>query len=364
MKRALFVIFKKYNGILEGGGIANQRNLTMAQHILGKENVDTIYLHDENKKRSIWNIILSALVFPFGYYNGMTPWKVKDIVKRANDYDYVFLSTSLFGVIAKELKSNNYKGTVIAHFHNVESLYYEHALSKRMPFRKVIIHCAAQNDRYCCMYSDKVLTLNQRDSDMLHKMYGRDADIIVPIAFADKCQQLVPDKESITSTQPLCLFIGSYFPPNVQGIMWFVKDVLPHVNIRLKIVGKGMAKLKENNTLFNDIEIVSDAPDMQPHFIDADFIVLPIFTGSGMKVKTCESLMYGKNILGTDEAFEGYNLDAEKVGGRCNNEKDFINHLNKYIQSPIPRFNSYSRHIYEQFYSEEASVKAFEEVFQ
>jgi glycosyltransferase involved in cell wall biosynthesis len=186
----------------------------------------------------------------------------------------------------------------------------------------------------------------------------------VPIAFADKCQQIVPDKESITSTLPLCLFIGSYISPNVQGIEWFVKNVLPHVNIRLKIVGKGMAKLKENNTLFNDIEIVSDVPDMQPYFLEADFIVLPIFTGSGMKVKTCESLMYGKNILGTDEAFEGYSLDAEKVGGRCNNEKEFINCLNKYIQFPIPRFNNYSRRIYEQFYSEEASVKAFEDVFQ
>ena len=67
-------------------------------------------------------------------------------------------------------------------------------------------------------------------------------------------------KESLTSTQPLCLFIGSYFPPNVQGIERFVKKVLPHVNIRLKIVGKGMAKLKEHNPLFNDIEIVCDAP--------------------------------------------------------------------------------------------------------
>ena len=45
-------------------------------------------------------------------------------------------------------------------------------------------------------------------------------------------------------------------------------------------------------------------------------------TGSGMKVKTCEALMYGKNILGTDEAFEGYELDTARVGGRCNNAED------------------------------------------
>ena len=66
MKRALFIIFKKYSGILEGGGMANQRNLTMAQRVLGSENVYTIYLHDESKRRSLWNRLLSALCFPFG----------------------------------------------------------------------------------------------------------------------------------------------------------------------------------------------------------------------------------------------------------------------------------------------------------
>ena len=32
-----------------------------------------------------------------------------------------------------------------------------------------------------------------------------------------------------------------------------------------------------------------------------------------MKVKTCEALMYGKNILGTTETFEGYELDMHHL---------------------------------------------------
>jgi hypothetical protein len=36
-----------------------------------------------------------------------------------------------------------------------------------------------------------------------------------------------------------------------------------------------------------------------------------------MKVKTCESLMFGKNIFATTEAFEGYELDYDKVGALC-----------------------------------------------
>ncbi len=139
MKRALFIAFKKYNSVLDGGGIANQRNLSMAQQILGVENVETIYVHDERKKRSVWNLLASAICFPFGYFNGFLPLKVNRIVKKAQHYDYVFISTSIFGILAKKLKKNGYKGTIIAHFHNIESIYYDSLLSRKLPIRNIVI---------------------------------------------------------------------------------------------------------------------------------------------------------------------------------------------------------------------------------
>ena len=363
MKRALFVTFKKNSGILNGGGIANQRNLIMTQKVLGEDFVDTIYLHDDSKKRSLWNLFVSALSFPFGYFNGMIPTKVSEIANRAMNYDYVFISTTVLGILAKKLKEQGYKGTIIAHFHNVESIYYDSLLPKRMPLRSIVINCAAKNDRYCCQYADKILTLNKRDSTLLHKMYGRGADLLVPIALEDKCETAEFDRDTMTGKRPLCIFLGSYFTANAEGITWFVKNVLPHVNINLKIVGRGMAQLKDDDKCFKDIEIINDAPALTPYFHAADFMVLPIFSGSGMKVKTCESLMYGKNILGTDEAFEGYSLDAERVGGRCNDANEFIARIRHFCANPIPRFNEYARKTYEENYSEESSLCVFRKVF-
>lgn len=42
-----------------------------------------------------------------------------------------------------------------------------------------------------------------------------------------------------------------------------------------------------------------------------------------MKTKTAEALMYGKTIIGTKEAFEGYVLD-EKAMKLCSNAQEFI----------------------------------------
>ena len=51
-------------------------------------------------------------------------------------------------------------------------------------------------------------------------------------------------------------------------------------------------------------------------------MLFPIFEGSGMKLKTCEALMFGKNIIGTPEAFAGYDIDDyTNVGACCRGER-------------------------------------------
>ena len=158
------------------------------------------------------------------------------------------------------------------------------------------------------------------------------------------------------------MFLGAYFPANVEGIEWFVKEVLPHVDIRMQIVGKGMEKLKEADWMRPDIDIRSNVPDLEPLFEAADIMVLPIFKGSGMKVKTCESLMYGKNIIGTPEAWSGYELDYAKAGGCCYTPAEFIASLNDFCTNPRPRFNAYSREVFVEKHSADRMVEKFRSV--
>ena len=152
------------------------------------------------------------------------------------------------------------------------------------------------------------------------------------------------------------------FAPNNEGLLWFVKNVVPQVNINLKVVGKGMEKLKAEEEALHDLEIIGSVPDLAPYIIEADIMILPIFKGSGMKVKTCESLMFGKNILGTDEAFEGYDADYDRIGGKCNTADDFIMKIKEFEASPRPRFNAYSRQLYLERYSEPTLVENMKNV--
>lgn len=361
MNRVLFIRYKKSGGILDGGEQVAEMHYNTLIQLVGKDCVDTYFLHCQDKKRSLLDYLRGILYFPFNYHFGLTPKKARELCKTAQNYNIVFIDRSVFGIIAKKLKESGYKGKIVVFFHNIEALYFSSKISKRDLFRSVIVRCADRNDAYSCQYADKVIALNKRDDNELYKRYGRHADALIPIAFHDKYNTVKP-QESPTRTRPKCLFIGSNFTANNEGLIWFVKNVLPNVNIDFKVVGKGMERLKEEEEALHDIEVIGSVPDLTPYIIEADLMILPIFKGSGMKVKTCESLMFGKNILGTDEAFEGYDADYDRIGGKCNTADEFVKKINAFIATPRPRFNNYSRELYLERYSETTMFQSLKKI--
>lgn len=364
--KALFIRYKKTKGVLDGGEIASQKHYEALCDILDEENVTTLYIHDENKVKSPLDYIMGVVLFFFNYYFGLTPSRVNEIVEKAQGYDIVFIDRSVFGIIAKRLKENGYKGKVISFYHNVETMYFNAKLGKK-PWKNIILRCVDKNDKYAAEYSDATITLNKRDRVFLKKMYGLKNNHIIPITFEDRLNPFDSQSTEITSQEPTCLFLGSYFPANVEGILWFINNVFTKVNIKLLIAGKGMdAIIPQINNITpakrQNIEVRSDVPDLTPLFLETDAVILPIFSGSGMKVKTCESLMFGRNIYGTKEAFEGYDIDFQKIGGKCDTANDFIRALQDLANNPRPKFNKASREAYLSKYTDEAVRPVWKEI--
>lgn len=362
--RILIVRYKKTRGVPEGGEQGSEKNLVVLQQIAGEANVDTYFIHDEAHHRTAWEYMQGVVYMPLGYYFGLTPRRVREIVKLAQGYDVVFVDRSVFGIVAKRLKETGYKGRVVCFFHNVEAVYFSAKYSNRLnPMRWLVVSCADRNDRWSCRYADRTIALSTRDDDELYRRYQRRADVLIPVSFVDR-YKLDAYSTELTAEKPLCMFLGAYFPANVEGIEWFVRNVLPKVDIRMQIVGKGMEKVKDSDWIRDDIEVLSNVPDLAPVFENADIMVLPIFKGSGMKVKTCESMMYGKNIIGTPEAWSGYELDYAKAGACCLTADEFVAAINDFCRNPRPHFNAYSREVFVNQYSADHMLSKFRSVLE
>ncbi len=352
--KLLFICSRNVNTINGGGEQCTNRNYSSFCELLGTDNVQVIDLYSEGEKSLFWFLSRRLCLF-LGFYYGLSFKTLHRILKIALSYDYVFIDTSYYGKIAYYLKKKQFKGKTICFFHNVE---HKIKLEKKKinPINLLLSAVVYYNEKCACMFADKLAVLNTRDRDELQKIYNRHDHLIIPISLPDTFK---PIDKGLTSLPPTFLFIGKNWYANIHGLRWFIKNVLDYVNVKLIIVGNGMDKFK-NEFTHPKIELLGFIPELSSLYIEVDYVISPIFIGGGMKVKTCEALMYGKNIIGTKEAFEGYEFDFDKVGAICNNKIEFISAINKHCSVKRPKYNEYSRMIFLEKYSFKATIGKFE----
>ena len=181
--KILIIRYKKTLGVPEGGEQGSEKNLIVLRQIAGEENVDTYFIHDEAHRRTMAEYLQGILYMPLGYYFGLTPRRVREIVTMAQAYDVVFVDRSVFGIVAKRLKESGYRGRVVCFFHNVEVVYFSAKYSNKFnPMRWLVVPCADRNDRWSCRYADRMIALSTRDDEELYHRYGRHAEGDYPYA--------------------------------------------------------------------------------------------------------------------------------------------------------------------------------------
>jgi len=126
-----------------------------------------------------------------------------------------------------------------------------------------------------------------------------------------------PVHSSRSAITPLTiLHLGTMFwPPNVAGVLWFAREVLPLIwqripEARFTIVGKNPPP--EVQALASDprIQVAGYVADPLPCLQQADVFIVPLFSGGGMRVKILDGWLWGLPIVATPIGAEGIDLRA------------------------------------------------------
>lgn len=321
------------------------------------DDINIIYKKVKQSKLKILESILLGVPFL------MSKSDENEILRlcKINDYALIFVDHSIYGSVIEKIRKVC-DTPVVSYFHGIIQ-YQNEQFSKNNKIRfrdRLVWKNIKKNEQDTVKYSNCCLILNERDNRNLEKYYGVKSKYLFPVYYTDTANI---DKTVHTDEFTL-LFVGGYFWPNIQGITWFVDNVMPKVNsqIMLYIVGNRMEELREKLARKN-VTVVGGVKNLDEWYNKADVVVGPIFKGEGMKTKTCEALMYGKRYLGTDEALEGYEgLDDY----RCNSKGEFIERINELYESRPPKFSSEMRKLYEDKYSPQMAkkllLKAFSDV--
>ena len=294
-----------------GAEVVNRRNQILLTKIVNEENITYIPLAK------------GGFSSKFGLGINRDTLASIDIELSRNDYTHVFVSQSLLGKAVGHIRKKYPAMRIISFMHNVEIDYAREYLKTagilHLPFYVAVKYLEAQTIKY----STEIVTLNTRDSGRLQEMYHRATALELPTTFDDRyTKSVIP-----FSDYPIdYLFVGVAFFANIEGVQWFISNVLPHVSGHLMIIGKGMDRVNFKS-LSEKVHIKGFVADLKPYYAAARMVVSPIFSGAGMKTKTAEALMFGKTIIGTKEAFEGYLINPECMK-ECNTPQEFIDAIN------------------------------------
>lgn len=342
MSKVLFITFHDINDSSFGGAIASRRNYDNLVSIYKKVDIYVI------KKRSDFSSIFSLLE---NMYPPIRKQDVKNIQSMINEIDILFLDSSLFGIIGKEVRKNKKDIKIISFFHNCELDYNKFRFGNKNSIqRNVYEKLIKREEKTTCLVADAITVLNRRDKQRIKELYNTDASCILPITLKDSYEK--SKNKSFKGLKNYCLLFGPDCFANIEGFRWFVNEIAPNINEQIVIAGKGMEKYEEEFSS-SRIHVFGYVDDLNDLYEYSKYVVIPLFSGAGMKIKTAEALMYGKYIFGTSEAFEGYNLNYEKIGGIFSNSDELLSKLEK-MNENTNRLNEYSRLVFLNKYSEAA----------
>lgn len=329
----------------DGGGVVTRRNLSFLKALPAE--VEEFLLPNKPSLRRIVNVLLRKSYAS----TNKTDYLLKRYLKM--DFDLVFFDNSRFGPYVKKFKRKNFK--TICFCHNVEYVYYSEKLKISKSLHDWLIKGYIYNcEKQSLYFADGIITLNERDSNGMRKYYNREADFIFPTSFSSIRIDKIMIQDNVS--RPYMLFVGSNFFANVEAVDYLVNEIAPYSIMEIKIVGSVCEAFIERQ-LPECIKLEGKVNDLQPYYVNASAVILPIFSGSGLKTKTIEALRYGKTILGTKEALEG--VPVEKYPGaaiRCSSREDFLSGINSLEKGLI---NKMSISLFEEQFSDNSQFTRF-----
>ncbi len=167
---------------------------------------------------------------------------------------------------------------------------------------------------------DAIIAIQKKDHELIKKMSTSQV-ILTGVTGTN-----VPRRSNYnnfhdhSSQEVRVLFVGGFNEANIHGLKKFIDQVWRpivklHDNVRLEVVGNiyrcllGISDLNELN-----IDLHGFIEDTNPIYRRADITINPVWIGTGLKIKTVESLNHEVPLLTTSKGVEGL---PEAINSAC-----------------------------------------------
>lgn len=219
-------------------------------------------------------------------------------------YDAVYVDHWLMWPISERFHP---KSKRILNLHNAEHLIFQRTAEMQRGILKPLLHLEAFRVR-------RYLRRIGLKADTIHSISEADRKELIAIGIpASRIVSILPcvDSGPKTTGRPggRVLFAGTLtWAPNIEGLDWFLRYVLPDLEIAEPVQVVGGEPLPEWSQLpaAGKMEFLGRVPSVEPLYAEASVLIAPVFSGSGIKLKIVNSLVRGLPVVTTSCGIEGF----------------------------------------------------------
>lgn len=208
------------------------------------------------------------------------------------------------------------KAMIVLRAHNVEHKIWERIAKETKFFAKrwYINHLANTLKDYelsTIETVDGIAAITRKDAAFFRKYSSKP---VIDIPYGVYPEEFTPKYE--IEGKPKFYHIGSMnWMPNDEGIRWFIDKVLAKTIEKVPdfvyhLAGRNMpewlASMKNQH-----VNVVGEVPDAKEFVANHDVAIVPLLSGSGIRIKIIESMAMGKTVITTRVGAEGILYDEE-----------------------------------------------------
>ena len=253
-------------------------------------------------------------------------------------FDVVQIESIFLNYYVDIIRKNS-KAKIVLRSPNVEFMIWERMASMEKHYlKKNYLSLLAKR-----LKREELAALNKFDA--LYTVTENDLEIyfkngcIIPMEYiptgVDVSKSISENPEGVE--YPSIFHIGALdWMPNQEGLIWFLDNVWVTLNkkfpsLKFYIAGRGDASWFIDHK-YPNVELLGEIDDAASFIKSKAIMIVPLFSGSGMRVKIIEGMAMSKAIVSTSVGIEGIIHQKDENVLIANKSEEFIIELSSIIE--------------------------------
>lgn len=285
---------------------------TLPDGIRKLANFQDVYINTDIKaSAALKNLLFSTMPYNAERFISKTFIKKLTSILKKNKFDIVQLETLYMCPYIETIRAHS-NAKISYRAHNIEhEIWKRVAANESNPIKKIYSKILAKRiERFEKLYINKydcLIPITSKDEHNLHNMGNTKPSLVCPTGISS--EEYIPE----TNSHPMSVFHlgGLDWPPNQQGLVWFIDECLPLIvkeieDFTFHIGGRNAPEwLKEKFAESEKVIFHGEVDDAHEYMRSKGIMISPLLAGSGMRIKIIEGMALGKAIVSTAIGAEG-----------------------------------------------------------